>query len=985
MVLHVQVAFFRGSLAAVVGILLPEIAAGMRQSQDQGYAANAPDLQKMLDLAAHTHATGFVLIGGFVAVAALLAYITWSYQSRSKSMAAQKTSKNVKHVCALPSKAPADLPPMLLHELLEESFQKHAELTALRCGASLFTYGELSERTGAVASWLRAEGVGHGDVVLLLMSRQAELVVGVIGILKAGACFLPLDADWPGQRISGMAEEAACKHALSQSELVPRLQGFNGKIHILDSVKALPSNSQVLAEVCKPHDLAMIMFTSGSTGKPKGTMIPHSCMTAYLRAPELVAFLRSGWRVAFRTNVVFDAVGVELWLPLSVGATLHVMSGFTEPVPESISYAFSCPSAVSMVPLPNGLQTLISGGEALTESVLKAMPDTCTCFNCYGPTETTVHSHVKVLSKRDPVTPSIGHSLSTVSCFIVSEAGQLQPVGVKGEILIGGPQVTSGYLKRPALTAEKFVERAWQENGAPQRFYRTGDLGKWLPSGEVMLLGRMDHQVKVRGRRIELGEIEAALCSAGAAEAVVKLDERGASAGSARLVAFARFARPTGPEAGPTGEALAMSLMEKLAQALPKYMLPDNTVIVEEWPRTSSGKIDRNAIALPAVDLTQDGPHETPSSQVEETICTAMGQVLKMPVERISVLADFFKLGGSSVSASALERELRALGLAASVADIFRYRTARALAPRCRAGSAMAVLGTDQESRPGLPWFFSFGQAIGMAVTFTASRVPDLLAGIALLGAALTDFRLAIIVGCLMEALEDVLTIIVVWVLKKVLVGRLPSGQFPVGGYVHFKWWISNILEKMIEGVLSRWVDSVVLVWLLRLFGASVEYGAFVGSQNLRDLDQLTLTRTAILETNAMVHASEYTPSCLKIFPVRISGWMRESSFAGHGSEIAGIVPPATCTQVPADLPQTEYEPLSKVLVAKALVCCTFGCVYLPVIGLIYVAIAYFNDRYLSVAMLVLHLIMFGIAAYIVTIISALCMPLGPTVGIFCV
>jgi amino acid adenylation domain-containing protein/non-ribosomal peptide synthase protein (TIGR01720 family) len=547
------------------------------------------------------------------------------------------------------------------------------------------TYGALNARANQLALHLRGLGVGPEQIVGLYLDRTPEVIVGLLGILKAGGAYLPLDPTFPPERIAFMLRDAGASVVVTEDALAPLLPSDGLAVVSLDSDRAalasLPEHD--LPGGAGEGNAAYVIYTSGSTGRPKGVLVTHRNVTRLLTAAQdSFRFGRHDvWTCVH--SYAFDFSVWETWGALLHGGRLVVVPYWVARAPEAllallereqVTVLNQTPSAFRQLTAtgavaPPDLRLIIFGGEALNFQELgpwftrtgDARP---LLVNMYGITETTVHVTRRALSQPDAhLTASlIGEALPDLGMTILD--GNLQPVplGVAGEIHVGGAGLARGYLGRPALTAEKFVP---DPHGLPGgRLYRSGDLARRTSNGEVAYIGRLDHQVQLRGYRIETGEIEAALRAEGAREAVVVL--RAGEDGHQRLVAYLAADEP------PIG-----ALREKLARRLPDYMLPAQFVALPSLPKTSSGKIDRAALPAPAAASTPEET-EAPRSAVEQLLAEIWAEALG--VAAVGINDNFFELGGDSIINIQIVARARRAGLRFSPRDLFVHPSVAALA-----------------------------------------------------------------------------------------------------------------------------------------------------------------------------------------------------------------------------------------------------------------------------------------------------------------
>jgi len=561
---------------------------------------------------------------------------------------------------------------------IDEAFREQAALTpdaaALRFGRETLTYQNLSQRAGALAHRLRARGVGPDVLVGLFVERSADMVVAMLGVLMAGGAYVPLDPTYPAKRIAYVLADAKPLVILTHRRLQSALPRHQARVIIIDddapdSHDDMPAKSAAAAR--SANDLAYVIYTSGSTGEPKGVEIPHRAVTNMLASMQRKPGLTSADTMLAITTLAFDIAVLEIFLPLVCGACVVVAPSETTADGEALASLIEQARISIMQATPATLRMLLEagwkgapgfrafcGGEALSRDLADALlPYVGELWNLYGPTETTIWSTLDQV-KDDGAPISIGRPIANTSVHVLDQDGAPVPIGIVGEICIGGAGVALGYLGRPGLTAERFIADA-QSSVPGARLYRTGDLGRWSPDGRLMYLGRLDQQVKINGFRIETGEIESVLnAHPSVRQAVVVARE--AQPGNQRLVAYLVYH---------DGEDLTASDVRRyLRQTLPEFMIPAFVVSVAAMPMTLNGKIDRNALPDPfKAALRAVVTREPPSPGLEQMMAEIWQSVLG--VDKVFADDNFFELGGHSL-------------LSLRVALAVEQRTGRPIDPR---------------------------------------------------------------------------------------------------------------------------------------------------------------------------------------------------------------------------------------------------------------------------------------------------------------
>ncbi|MBW4630835.1 MAG: amino acid adenylation domain-containing protein [Iphinoe sp. HA4291-MV1] len=525
------------------------------------------------------------------------------------------------------------------------------------------TYCELNRRANQLAHHLRSLGVGPEVLVGICVERSLSMVIGLLGILKAGGAYVPLDPSYPQERLAFILQDAQVSVLLTQQRLIEAMPQHKAKVICLDTdwqTIAQQSQENLFSEVAT-NNLAYVIYTSGSTGKPKGVQIPHSALSNFLQSMRQTPGLSEQGVLLAVTTYSFDIAALELFLPITVGARLVVLSREIASDGTRLEALLTDSNATVMQATPATWQLLLAagwqgnhqlkilcGGEALPGQLANQLLKRCdSLWNMYGPTETTIWSAACQVEKDISIVP-ISQPIANTQFYILNQHAQLVPVGVPGELHIGGDGLARGYFNRPELTAEKFIPNSFSDKPAA-RLYKTGDLARYSPSGEIEYLGRIDHQVKVRGFRIELGEIEAHLSQHPAIQNTVVV-VRDYQTDFQQIVAYIV------PQKEQT--LTVTELRDFLESKLPNYMVPRAFMMLEALPLTPNGKIDRTA--LPAPDLTQQLPQSNfvaPSTPIEEMLALIWVDILG--VEKVGIHDNFFTLGGHSLLATRVISQVR--------------------------------------------------------------------------------------------------------------------------------------------------------------------------------------------------------------------------------------------------------------------------------------------------------------------------------------
>ncbi len=616
--------------------------------------------------------------------------------------------------------------------LFEAQAAQNPGKTALVFVGQQLGYAELNQRANQLAYQLIELGVEPDTLVGICVERSLDMITGLLGILKAGGAYVPLDPDYPQERLAFMIEDAGVEVLVTQSHLLARLPKQTTASVCLDQadLDAYPNTNP--PRRASPGHLAYIIYTSGSTGKPKGVMIEHAALAAYVHTAIATYGLQAQDRVLQFSSINFD-VSVEEIYPILIqggclvvrdNAMLNTDKEFLQACDRQAISVIMLPTAYwqqlihSQGQWPAGLRTLIIGGEAAAvEQVrywLRELRPTARLFNAYGPTETTVSSVCyRFGSDIEEVCP-IGQPLPNQRVYLLD--AQLQPVppGVPGELCIAGTGLARGYLNRPDLTAEKFIELELFRK--TERIYKTGDLARWLPDGNLEYLGRIDQQVKLRGFRIELGEIEAALNAHPVViESAVVLRER---EGDKILAAYVTAASEK--QAATQHSPLATTLRDWLKTRLPDYMIPASFTVLDKLPLTSNGKIDRKALPAPEMQSRDTTRLIKPKTALEQKIAAVWRKVLKL--EQVGIQDNFFDLGGHSLLLLQVLSQLQeTLNLSLPLVTLFQYPTIQSLAAHLASDKATApILGADTAQRDNPP----NDHADDIAIIGMAGRFP---------------------------------------------------------------------------------------------------------------------------------------------------------------------------------------------------------------------------------------------------------------------
>ncbi|WP_370631394.1 Pls/PosA family non-ribosomal peptide synthetase [Methylosinus sp. Sm6] len=746
----------------------------------------------------------------------------------------------------------ADMPHLLRDETLSEIFAARVAASPHALAMSTlerrFTYREVDAQANAIAHGLVARGIGPGQVVGLWMSRGPELLIAQIAIAKTGAAWLPFDADAPVERIAVCLSDADARGLLTSVHFAVKAAGVGVEIWVdaeIASLRDAPLPDPRLAGA-SADDAAYLIYTSGSTGTPKGIVVTQRNICHYLRSANEIYGITSSDVVFQGASVAFDLSMEEIWIPYLAGASLFVATpqiiGETEALPDILEEAGvtvldTVPTLLAALPRDVAtLRKIVLGGEACPPSVAERWTRIGrTIFNSYGPTEATVVATVSEVWPNEKVT--IGKPIPNYSCYVVDENLELLPPGAEGELLIGGPGVARGYLRRDELTAEKFIANPFCDDGSDPILYRSGDAVALDETGNLAFRGRIDDQVKIRGFRVELGEIESVLSTLPHIRqaAVVLRNEDGLD----ELVAFLVGATAVIPD--------PRELRAKLREFLPSYMVPARFEVVASLPTLSSGKVDRKALkrAPLSAPLLDAEAQEEPRSDTEAKLLDAARRVL--PPGAIPFDADFFTdLGGHSLLAARFVSVVRETERLASITlqDLYAQRTLRALAAHLDGKAAASPAPRDLSFAPppllkrflcglaqaaALPFILAFvtSQWLGVFVSYMLLTSPD---------ASIVEEAVALL-GVYMCV--NIATVAVSILGKWLVIGRTRPGRYPLWGVYYYRWWLA---QRLIGLTHAKWFQASPLMRLyLRALGARIGEDAIIGELDVGAIDLVSI------------------------------------------------------------------------------------------------------------------------------------------------
>ena len=634
--------------------------------------------------------------------------------------------------CAYPNNTP-------LHQLISNKAKEIPGKTAITFGEQKITYKTLNEQANQLAAILIKNNVKKGDNVAFAIDRSAEMLVTLLAIMKTGATYIPLDPQFPLNRINYMLEDSQAVVLLTSQKYKGQYQSNAAELILEDEWLMLKDYPVLDPEIrVSGQDLVYILYTSGSTGMPKGVQIAHHNLVNFLYSMQKQPGMNGDDKLLAVTTISFDIAGLELFLPLLTGAEVIIADSYSSKDGRTLMDIIRKEKVTMMQATPYTWRIMlesgwdkstsikvICGGEALPiELAGRLLYCTSSLWNVYGPTETTIWSTVKEVTAADKII-SIGKPIDNTSVYILDKFLKPLAPGIAGEIYIGGEGVAKGYLNRPELTAEKFVNDPFAK-ASDAKMYNTGDLGKFLENGEIECLGRVDAQVKIRGYRIETGEIEFQLVKgSNIKEAVViaRADQQGVD----KLVAFVVVDYD---ERLSDQIAQIQSWKESLRKSVPDYMVPDNFFIVQAMPLTPNGKIDKKALAKHAAPLTEEvNKYAAPETDTEKLVAGIWAEFLG--IEKIGIYDNFFELGGHSlIAVQVMTRIEGETGIRLPLASLFVSSTIEKLSKLLEKGVKSITWDSLVPIKPGgskMPMYMVHGAGLNVLLfnTLAMNMSPD--------------------------------------------------------------------------------------------------------------------------------------------------------------------------------------------------------------------------------------------------------------------
>lgn len=776
---------------------------------------------------------------------------------------------------------------MFLETFFEESVRLYPNHVAIEEGRKRYTYIEVERNANKLANYLKQQqGLQPEDKVVILLSRRAEVYIAMLGVLKCGAAYIPLDPEIPAERVNFIMDDAHAKLIITDNEI---LQRIGGELHAYtlynidrrpDLVDDMP-DSKPTVENRRPDNLCYMIYTSGTTGKPKGVLLMHKNAVTYVHGAQKIYPINSKDRALQGFSVSFDASVEEIWLPLSVGATLvvgtfdimrsgeqfsSILSGL------DITFLSCAPTLLSMAKedIPS-LQILIFGGEVCPKDIAtRWCKPGRTVYNTYGPTEATVIATYSVLHPGQEVT--IGKALDGYEVLLVdADLNPINEVDKEGEILIGGECVARGYLNREDLTAKKFIETD-RYIGKRQRYYRTGDLAKYNADKEFVFIGRADAQVKVRGFRVELAEIEGLLMQNEAIQAAAVT----LYAPTQQLTAYVVVV--------PSKQIDREAIANQFRQLLPYYMIPSTLDEIEKLPMTTSQKIDRKRLPAPHTPLSfsSDKPIIAPTTPLQKT----MVEIIAHNIHRDDISMDdhfFNDLGGHSLLAAVVVSQMRRHQMFEnmSVADVYKYPILSDLARELEKKRPKEDEKEEVRDIYKVPtWKYylcSFAQ--GVALVFL-----NLLFGLEWLGpffiysyyyvadyGILNSMFISLFAYFLILPSLTLFSIVFKWM----VLGRIKPGKYKLWGSYYFRFWIVGKVTAICPVVY--FTGTSIMNWFLRLMGAHIGNNCYINTSAVDVFDLLTLGNNVNICTDTHLRGYTIEDGWLKIGSIQLG----DDSFVG--------------------------------------------------------------------------------------------------------
>jgi non-ribosomal peptide synthetase-like protein len=777
-----------------------------------------------------------------------------------------------------------------LADLFQASVNRYGGKTALIFGSVSLSYAQVDRWTNAMAQFLKAKGVSRGDTVGVWLPRGLELHIAVLGIVKSGAAYVPLDREMPAERVETVLNEVGAKACLTLETLSVDCPCFT-------VVNRPPDNEPFpFVPVPQPDDWAYVLYTSGSTGKPKGIPISHRQISHFVRSENSVLEIKDTDKVYQGISVSFDMWCEEVWISYFAGATLWVADAATSKSIDElddvmrrngITVLHTVPSLLGVMNenIPS-LRIVNAGGEACNSHVVQRWATASRkFFNSYGPTETTVTATITTLAPGQPIT--IGLPLPNYNLAVIDEQYNILPVGERGELVVTGPGVCSGYINRPELTAQKFFAKPISMAQLPgDVVYKTGDAAVINPDGSIDFQGRLDDQIKLRGYRIELGEIEnrlSALTDIAAVAVAVKKDINGVD----HLAGYVVSDDPVNMN--------QHKIREELAKVLPAYMVPSAIVLLSAMPRLASGKIDRKALPVPAILLENSIPVTDDIIDLDATLEDRVIKTLRkfFPNRAIDLTMDFFNdLGGHSLLAAAFVSKLRneANLPKVSLKDIYTNRPLSNLVQFWAAANTTETKAKRVFNPINKGRFLLCGALQTIAVLFFfglfAVQIFFPYLGYYYVVSETKNIPYSVITAlcmfCLIPPFFSGFSALMKWL----VIGKMKEGDYPLWGSYYFRWWFVKTLQRLVP---VQFLNGTPLYNIyMRIFGVKIAADAQLSNFTIGAEDLVTIGRDVSISSQAILNNAFVEDGMLKLRKITIGdhAYIGSSSIVGAGATI---------------------------------------------------------------------------------------------------
>ncbi len=757
----------------------------------------------------------------------------------------------------------------LLHTYFEQQAQQYPDHLALVCNEQQMTYWELEKKSNQLAHYLRSRGIGVGTRVGLLLERSIEVYIAILGILKAGAAYVPMDPDYPADRVEYILSDSEVALLLTSATMLSKhpdlpCPSFCFDFQVFSTQPTIPTGIEI-----SPTELCYIIYTSGSTGRPKGVMLEHRHAANFVCSARNIYRVRSDDRFYQGFSIAFDASIEEIWLTFAAGATLVV--GTTEMVRAGGELAriltrlgvtiFSCvPTLLSMLQgnLPT-VRLLILGGETCQpELIQRWFRAGRRILNTYGPTEATVVATYLECDPQKPVT--IGQPLPSYMVYILDENLQKVADGETGQIFIGGDCLARGYVNQPELTVEKFIQHPTLQC----RLYASGDLGTWM-NNEIQFLGRADDQVKLRGFRVELSEIESVLMQCPGIQVAVVAVKPGAD-GVEALTAYLALSE----EAMDAKTVDLAVIRDHLRQCLPGFMMPTCFYQLQaaEIPRLASGKVDRQRLPepVPMPESVRTDLRE-PSTPLETKLVQVWSKLFNT---QVSIDDNFFDLGGHSLLVASMVSELRTDPQLqhVSVSDLYHYPSIAILAKH------IATISVPQareiKSHPQVGWQFWFTAACQLGGVYLAQLIFSVNLVLPLLSYRYFQDEPAIAILVFLGTIAALYPVMLALSIasKWILIGKYRSGSYPLWGFYYFRWWLARLMQNIVP--LWPLIGTPFLSWYYRLMGAKIGANCYFGTDELETYDLIRIGNDTSLGAESKLLGYEVKDGYLHLGQIEI-------------------------------------------------------------------------------------------------------------------